>query len=80
MSFAVSALSRQPGNLGADLEGARNRVYPLDVAKLASPRDHEGARGDAGFSYTRSKRSAFMTFAQAATKSFTNFSALSSWA
>ena len=30
--------------------------------------------------YARSKRSAFMTFVQAATKSVTNFSALSSWA
>ncbi len=32
------------------------------------------------FAQATSKRSAFMTFDQAATKSFTTFSALSSWA
>ncbi len=52
------------------------------AASLTGPRPFAtcSLRSRVGFIQTRSKRSAFMTFVQAATKSFTNFSALSSWA
>ncbi len=38
------------------------------------------AHPETGFNQTKSKRSAFMTFTQALTKSLTNFSFASDWA
>ena len=58
---------------------------PSDAASFvkleqASPRSHSWPHGDATDVQARSNRSAFMTFVHAATKSFTNFSWLSSCA
>lgn len=58
------------------LSGGGDGQIPAEATGAAPPRECGGAV----FNQARSKRSAFITLVQAATKSFTNFSLLSSWA
>jgi len=54
------------------------RCFHLKLFKKTPGRGRKGARANAS-DQTRSKRSAFMTLFQAATKSLTNFSLASAW-
>ena len=59
-------------------DGDLSGIGVIDPAKVIRTALEDAPSG--AFVQARSKRSAFMTFDQAATKSFTTFSALSSWA
>lgn len=60
---------------------APQRTAPILGGSDARTQQHAGiVRASFVRDQARSKRSAFITFVQAATKSFTNFSLLSSWA